>query len=140
MLRGAFAALLVVALGVTGAATAQNVVLSAREARSELFGVRLSGFNERISAPWTECIEPSGRTVYDYVGARREGRLSITEDGRACFAYADTNFSSPSCFVVVRESANYRFDAFVTRRVERGIERCEGGDGLIAARAAHVGR
>ena len=73
MLRGAFAALLVVALGVTGAATAQNVVLSAREARSELFGVRLSGFNERISAPWTECIEPSGRTVYDYVGARRGG-------------------------------------------------------------------
>ena len=140
MLRAVFAALFVVALGVAGAATAQNAVLSAREARAELFGVRLSGVNEGISASWTECIEPTGRTVYDYLGTRREGRLTITEDGRACFAYADTNFSSPTCFVVAREGANYRFGSFVTERVERGIERCDGGDGLVAARAAHNGR
>ncbi len=115
-----------------GAATAQNLVLSAAEARAELLGVRLSGVHEEIGAPWEECIEPSGRTVYRFIGETIEGRLNIGPDGSACFAYADDGFKQRSCFAVRREGANYRFDEFVTRRVERGVSRCEGGPGLVA--------
>jgi hypothetical protein len=116
-----------------GAAAAQSPVLSAAEARSELFGVRLSGVIEGSGEPWEECIEPAGRTVYRFAGRSIEGRLSIDPDGSACFTYADDGYTQRSCFVVRRAGANYRFDEFVTRRVERGVTRCAGGSGLVAS-------
>ena len=126
MLRTRAALIAFAAALCAGAATAQTVRLSAAEARAELFGVRLSGVVEGIKAPWEECIEPSGRTVYRFMHRTVEGRLRIEDDGRACFAYADDGFTDQSCFAVVREGANYRFDEFVTRVVERGVSRCDG--------------
>jgi hypothetical protein len=58
--------------------------------------------------------------------------LRIEANGSACFAYADDGYKFQSCFAVRREGRNYRFDEFVTRRVERGVNQCEGGDGNIA--------
>ena len=125
-------AIAIIAAAAAGAAAAQSLVLTAAEARAELFGVRLSGVHEGFDAPWEECIEPSGRTVYRFLGETLEGRLNIEPDGAACFAYAYDGYSQRSCFSVRREGSNYRFDQFVTRHIERGVRRCEGGAGLVS--------
>lgn len=115
--------LFVVAIvAVAGIASAQTARLTAEQARAELFGVELAGVNESVGDEWRECIEPSGRTVYDRGGERREGRLEIRPDGQACFNYPpETQWS---CFGVEREGENYRFDAFVTRTIRRGVREC----------------
>jgi hypothetical protein len=105
-----------------GIAAAQTARLTADEARRELFGVELAGVNESAGDDWRECIEPSGRTVYERGGEVREGRLEIRPDGLACFNYPpDAHWS---CFNVVREGDGYRFDSFVTRTVRRGVHEC----------------
>lgn len=140
------AAVAIVALAaLCGAATAESPALSAQEARAELFGVRLSGVIEGLGAPWEECIEPAGRTVFRFAGQSVEGHLTVDPDGSACFTYADDGFRQRSCFVVRREGANYRFDEFATRRVERGVTRCEGASDLVSGlpaepRRGRVGR
>jgi hypothetical protein len=133
MLRSTFAFAVLAAATAAGAATAQKLHLSAAEARAELFGVRLIGVHEGINEPWQECIEPSGRTVYVFMRETQEGRLSIEDDGRACFAYADDGYAHRSCYLVQREGENYRFDQFITRRIERGVERCEGVGAFVEA-------
>jgi hypothetical protein len=110
------------AVSVAGIAAAQTARLSAEQARAELFGVELAGVNESVGDEWRECIEPSGRTVYERGGERREGRLEIRPDGQACFNYPpETQWS---CFNVDREGENYRFDDFVTRAIRRGVREC----------------
>lgn len=99
----------------SGAAAAQGMRLSAEGARTELFGVELAGVNDRAGDAWSECIEPGGRTVYRRFGETVQGRLAITNEGLACFAYEDTNYERRSCFVVERRGQNYRLDAFVTQ-------------------------
>lgn len=106
-----------------GAAAAAAARLSAAEARGELFGVELIGVIEGAGDSWRECIEPGGRTMYQRGQERREGRLTIREDGQACFTYHGDDFSS--CFAVGRErGGNYRFDAFATQSVRRGVRQC----------------
>lgn len=106
------------AVGIAAAQTA----LTAEEARRELFGVELSGVNESYGDDWRECIERSGRTVYERGGVLKEGRLEIRPDGQACFNYPPDAYWS--CFSVVREGENYRFNAFVTRTIRRGVTDC----------------
>jgi len=61
--------LFVVAIAaVAGIASAQTARLTAEQARAELFGVELAGVNESVGDEWRECIEPTGRTVYDRGG------------------------------------------------------------------------
>lgn len=109
-------------VSVAGIAAAQTARLTAAEVRCELFGVELAGVNETYGDEWRECIEPSGRTVYTRGDERLAGRLEIRPDGQACFIYPpETGWS---CFSVVREGENYRFDAFVTRTVRRGVREC----------------
>ena len=109
-------------VSVAGIAAAQTARLTAAEARRELFGVELTGVNETYGDEWRECIEPSGRTVYERHGERVEGRLEIRPDGQACFNYPPE--ASWSCFGVAREGGNYRFDDFLTRTVRRGVRDC----------------
>jgi hypothetical protein len=111
------------AVSAVSMAAAQAAHLSADEARRELYGVELAGVNESAGDQWRECIEPSGRTVYERAGVVQEGRLEIRPDGQACFNYPPDAYWS--CFNVVREGENYRFDAFVTRVVRRGVDHCE---------------
>ncbi|MGE0663258.1 MAG: hypothetical protein AB7H66_08165 [Hyphomonadaceae bacterium] len=110
------------AAATVGIAAAQTVRLTAEEARAELFGVELSGVNESFGDSWRECIEPSGRTVYERGDEVREGRLEIRPDGQACFNYPPDTYWS--CFNVDREGDNYRFDSFVTHTVRRGVRAC----------------
>ena len=109
-------------VSVAGIAAAQTARLTAAEARRELFGVELAGVNESAGDEWRECIEPGGRTVYQRGSERLAGRLEIRPDGQACFNYPPE--TAWSCFGVVREGQNYRFDDFVTRTVRRGVREC----------------
>ena len=73
----------------------------------------------RRGTHWNECIEPERRTVYRRGGEVLEGRLEIRPDGQACFN--DPPESDWLCFAATRESEHYRFGAFVTRTVRRGV-------------------
>lgn len=122
-MRRGLSLIVLAAVSVAGIAAAQTARLTAEEARRELFGVELAGVNEAEGDKWRECIEPGGRTVYERGGDVVEGRLEIRPDGQACFNYPpETGWS---CFDVVREGPNYRFDSFLTRTVRRGVSRCE---------------
>jgi hypothetical protein len=118
--------LIILLAGASGIAAAQGVQLTADQARAELFGVELAGVNESFGDAWRECIEPTGRTIYERGGQRREGRLIIQSDGQACFNYPPDAYWS--CFSVQREGDNYRFDTFVTRTVRRGVTSCGTAD------------
>lgn len=121
-MRRGLSLLVLAVVSAAGIATAQTARLSAEEARRELFGVELAGVNEVVGDEWTECIEPSGRTVYRRGGEVQEGRLEIRPDGQACFQYPpDAHWS---CFAVTREGGNYRFDSFITRTVRRDVREC----------------
>jgi hypothetical protein len=121
-MRRGMSLIVLVVTATVGIAAAQTARLTAEEARRELFGVELAGVNESFGDDWRECIEPSGRTVYERGDDVREGRLEIRPDGQACFNYPPDTFWS--CFSVAREGENYRFDSFVTRTVRRGVREC----------------
>lgn len=122
------AAVLLVCVGATAAA--ESLPLTADEARSELFGVELSGIVEGEDSSWRECIEPDGRTIYEIDGTVDRGRLTISDDGQACFSYASSNFTRVTCWSVERvDRNNYRFtfpgsSVFETRVVERQVRHC----------------
>jgi hypothetical protein len=121
-MRRGMSLIVLAVVSAAGIATAQTARLNAEQARTELFGVELAGVNESVGDEWRECIEPTGRTVYERGGERREGRLEIRPDGQACFNYPpETQWS---CFGVAREGENYRFDDFVTRTIRRGVREC----------------
>lgn len=118
-------------------ATAKSLALTAAEARSELFGVELSGIVEGDGSVWRECIEPDGDTIYEIDGTLDRGRLTIADDGQACFSYASSNFARVTCWTVERAGRNnYRFtfpgsSVFETRVVERNVRRCAPGRGAL---------
>jgi hypothetical protein len=121
-MRRVMSLIVLAVVSAAGIAVAQTALLSAEQARAELFGVELAGVNESAGDEWRECIEPAGRTVYERGGERREGRLEIRPDGQACFNYPpETQWS---CFNVARDGENYRFDDFVTRTIRRGVREC----------------
>jgi hypothetical protein len=111
-------------------ATAKSLALGAAEVRSELFGVELAGIIEGSDSGWRECIEPDGDTVYEIDGSVDRGRLTVSDDGQACFSYVSSNFTRVSCWNVERAGEdNYRFtfpgsSVFVTQVVERDVRRC----------------
>jgi hypothetical protein len=121
-MRRGMSLIVLIVTATMGIAAAQTARLTADEARRELFGVELAGVNESFGDDWRECIEPSGRTVYERGDDVREGRLEIRPDGQACFNYPPDTYWS--CFAVDREGDGYRFDSFVTRTVRRGVREC----------------
>lgn len=121
-------------VGGASAAAAQGALLSAAEARRALFGVEIAGVYEGDGERFRECIDPQGRTAYHIYGGVDQGRLTISADGKACFAYASSGFRNQSCFTVVREGQGFRFSSgpenpdFVVQTVRRGIQGCAGSD------------
>lgn len=121
-MRRGLSLLVLAIVSVAGIAAAQTARLTADEARRELYGVELAGVNEDAGDEWRECIEPGGRTIYRRGAEAKEGRLEIRPNGQACFHYPPDTYES--CFDVVREGENYRFNAFVTRTVRRDVRTC----------------
>ncbi len=122
----------------SGAAWAQTAWMNAREARSALFGMEMSGTYEGDGTPFRECVDPQGHTVYYTEGGVDYGRLTITPEGRACFAYQSTNFQYQSCFAARRDGDGFRFQAapgdpeFHASHVRRGVRTCSGSNAPIS--------
>jgi hypothetical protein len=122
---------LLLALAATGLAAADtsspNELMTQKAMQAELYGVRISGVEIGTGAGWNECIEPGGRTVYEYGGRRIEGLLTITEAPAACFTYPETGVS---CFRVQRAVKGYMFRStdygitYHASKVERGVKKC----------------
>ncbi len=106
---------------------AGNEPLTVEVMKAELFGIQMSGIVVQTGQRWTECIEPGGRTLYEFGEYRAEGVLEITDDGQACFSYPD---SGTSCFRGQRAPKGYMFrpvgggGTFHANKIERGVKKC----------------
>ncbi|MEL6285523.1 MAG: hypothetical protein AAFR41_02535 [Pseudomonadota bacterium] len=105
-------------------------LMTREEIEDELMGVKVSGVIEGTSVRWRECIDREGQTVYEVDGDQaREGTVTITEAGLACFSYGGL----ASCFTVERDGPYYAFvdamDRFLVKQVERPIRECTGPRG-----------
>lgn len=112
--------------------------LSVAELKKALLGIDMQGFSPSENMSWRECIQPDGETLYEMPDQVIKGRLDIAPDGRACFSYADTDYSSVGCFWTYRQGKDgLRFEAdyklttgepasvFVTTKVVTGITSCK---------------
>jgi hypothetical protein len=104
--------------------------LSAAELRTLLLGSKMSGVASD-GAKWTECIQPDGATVYEVPEGAQRGRLTIQDEGRACYAYEGTGYQETTCFIIARKGATYTFDegegaqdSFTADSVTHGITAC----------------
>jgi|GEM_PF-1562757 len=122
-------------LSVGGASYAQSIskngstILSADEARAELFGVWMEGETAQTKEQWSECIQPNGLTVYSFSGLEMVGKLEVREDGKACFLYETDAYSHTSCFRVSRNGDGYTFwggveGVFTTTSIQRNVSTC----------------
>lgn len=131
-----FAALLTpAALAQTVPPPAPRESLTVAEAKAALFGIHLYGTTTDFGMKWDECIEPDGDTLYTTPEGQMHGRLTISPRGYACFAYEDTGFRAPQCFVVWRNKDGLALtsefgggEVFVTTKVVHGIRTCEKAD------------
>ena len=106
-----------------------KAILSAAEARAELFGVWMEGKTAQTKETWSECIQPDGVTVYNFSGLEMVGELEIQDDGKACFLYKTDVYSHTSCFRVSRNGEGYTFwggveGVFTTTSVQRNVNTC----------------
>lgn len=116
----------------------QGVVLDKAGATAGLHGIDMMGYSPSYHISWRECIDPKGETLYQTsVMDITRGKLRVLDDGRACFAYQDTNFQSQSCYTVKRSGKGFIFEGdfggvFVTTRVITGVKKCEPDEDLIS--------
>jgi hypothetical protein len=84
--------------------------LGAPQVRAALFGFELSGEVVGTGEPWSECIDPRGRTLWRFGDFRADGRLEVRPDGQACFRYSYTEFRREACWAMRAEHGRLRFD------------------------------
>jgi hypothetical protein len=122
-------------------ARGQGVTLGKADVERGLLGVDMTGFSPTFRISWRECITPQGETLYETPFGVQQGRLVVTPDGRACFSYADTDYTALSCYRVVRNGKGFIFNhdddpmgggTFVTTRVVTGVTSCEPDDDKIS--------
>jgi hypothetical protein len=124
-----------VLLGMTpqGAAAEERERLDGKAAAKAVLGRELSGRLMGDGAPWRECIEASGRTLYWFGGVAQRGRVRFDPSDRACFSYETDDFAKESCFFVERVNGQLRFvsvDQPTTFAVDRvtPVPSCHGRD------------
>ncbi len=138
-MRCALAALLAAALAAPAAAQLARGAekrLSQAEVRQALLGIDMEGYSPSYGFSWRECIDPNGDTLYETPTGQMKGKLTIEDDGYACFAYEDDDFTDTACFSVRRSSKALRFDGlaydvFITTRVITGVKSCTPLDDLV---------
>ena len=112
---------------------ASSNILSMSEAKDELFGIWMEGETTQTKENWRECIQPDGFTFYQFGGVELVGKLTIQDDGKACFSYESTNYESESCFRVSRSGKGYTFwggdeGIFTTKSIQHNIDFCPSVD------------
>lgn len=118
-------------------AKGQGQALPAAQVKAGLFGVDMTGYSPTYGISWRECIDPQGRTLYHTPAGLQRGRLKVTEDGRACFAYEDTDYKVESCFRVERNGKGFIFNGdaaggiFVTTKLVPRVGACR-SDELVS--------
>jgi hypothetical protein len=124
-----FFKLVVFACAAGAESKAPNEVLSAKEIQAEFPGTRMTG-SSLTGDPFTECIEPDGRSIFNFEGRVSEGRMTVKESGQACFTYE----SGTWCYRIQRAPSGYLIRGinsngmFRVRSVERDIESCTDSD------------
>jgi hypothetical protein len=108
----------------------RGVPLKEAEAKAALFGIDMQGYSPTYGFSWRECIEPSGKTLYETPDRTSRGQLEISLDGRACFSYDTDNYEYQSCYVTYRSATGLRFEGdlkevFVTTKLITGVTTCE---------------
>ena len=104
--------------------------MSAADIEATFFGVDMSGVTYSFGEPWRECIEPSGETVYHFMGETRIGRAWVNENAQLCFVYpADETGDTPACFQAFKRGLDYIFysefnGVFIADLVTPGVETC----------------
>jgi hypothetical protein len=112
-------------------AKGRGAPLKEAEAKAALFGIDMQGYSPTYGFSWRECIEPTGKTLYETPDRTSQGRLEISLDGRACFSYEDDNYEYQGCYMTYRTATGaLRFEGeakelFVTTRVVTGVTTCE---------------
>ena len=106
-------------------------VMSSEEIRNELYGVTMQGVAATTNSRWSECINPEGETIYRLDGMQMHGRLTVTTQVLACFAYEHMDYQSPVCFKVSRTAAGYTFwggpeGVYKALEVEHDVQSCPG--------------
>lgn len=111
--------------------------LNEADTKKALLGVDLQGFSPTYQISWRECIDPAGETLYETPDEVLKGRLFVNPEGRACFAYADTDYSVASCYWTYRQGKGLRFESdvksvtgepqsiFVTTKLVTGVKSCK---------------
>jgi hypothetical protein len=114
--------------------------LTSEDLSAELFGIDMQGVAGIEDTPWSECIEPGGKTVYTFMGLQRTGQMSVQPEGIACFRYEDDGVVSSDCFRVSRNGPDgYVFSGatvggslFRTTRITRNINTCPTGPAPVS--------
>jgi hypothetical protein len=97
--------------GTLAQAETLSAPLTAAEIRAAILGRELSGVTEESGVPWMECITPAGDTVYRFGPAPpQHGRVRVTEEGQACFSYAESGFAQEACWTMRRNGERLQFD------------------------------
>jgi len=104
--------------------------LKEAETKAALFGIDMQGYSPTYGFSWRECIDPSGKTLYETPDRTSHGRLEISLDGRACFSYEDDNYEYQGCYATYRSATGLRFEGeakevFVTTKIVTGVTTCE---------------
>ncbi len=112
--------------------TSSNI-LSMAEANAELFGIWMEGETAQTKESWRECIQPDGVTFYQFGGVELVGKLTIQNDGKACFSYETSNYENESCFRVSRSGKGYTFwggveGIFTTKSIQHNVDFCPSRD------------
>jgi hypothetical protein len=111
--------------------------LTPSEAQAAMFGIDMRGTTPSFGFSWRECITPRGDTLYQVDDVIQRGKLRISPEGWACFAYSDTDYKSESCFAIRKRGDGFVFEGeggsvFVTTRVDRGVKACEPEDERVS--------
>lgn len=106
------------------------VRLKADEVKKALFGTDMRGFSPADGLSWRECVDPKGETLYETDEFVLKGRVNVTPEGYACYAYEDTGYKESYCFRMLKTKDGFRFEGefgstFITQRVVTGVTNCK---------------
>lgn len=107
----------------------------ADNAKEKVFGYRFTGVEVPSGRTWIECVGADGRAVLEGPRGATNGRVTIEDGGKACFAYASDGYATKSCFDVLPAPGEgilfwdgERGIGYQSSAIEAGVSVCKGPD------------